>query len=56
MKMYCRSCHRTHEAWTRLNDGFICGCCGSRERNPQILPVNREQEPVRRPVLRLKPA
>jgi hypothetical protein len=40
MKAYCKHCHTVHAAWNRLNDGYICGLCGTRERDPQVTPVN----------------
>lgn len=39
MRAYCKSCDREHSAWNRLNDGMICGLCGTRERDPQVKPV-----------------
>lgn len=43
MTAYCKSCHCTHSAWSRLTNGYICGLCGARERDPQVTPVNAEQ-------------
>ncbi len=40
MNAYCKHCHRTHAAWNRLNDGYICGRCGARDRDPQVRPVS----------------
>ena len=40
MNAYCKRCHRTHAAWTRLNDGYICGRCLARDRDPQVKPVS----------------
>ncbi len=40
MKGYCKTCHCSHFAWNRLNDGYICGLCGTRERDPHVTPVN----------------
>lgn len=40
MMTYCKHCRRNHAAWIRLNDGLICGRCGSYERNQQIVPLN----------------
>lgn len=57
MMLYCKNCHHTHAAWTQLNDGLICGRCGARERNPQIIPLTLkrlEREP--RTARRLKSA
>lgn len=40
MDAYCKHCHYSHAAWNRLNDGYICGRCGARERDPQVTPTN----------------
>ncbi len=40
MTAYCKNCHCTHSAWTRLTNGCVCGLCGTRERDPKIMPVN----------------
>ncbi len=47
MKCYCKSCRRSHAAWNRLNDGYICGHCGTRERDPQVMPVNAHEPKVK---------
>ncbi|HLV35109.1 MAG TPA: hypothetical protein VKY59_08360 [Spirillospora sp.] len=41
---YCKHCHQTHAAWTRLNNGVICGLCGTRERDLRVTPVNAQTE------------
>lgn len=56
MMMYCRTCHRTHRTWIRLNNGVICGRCGARVTNARIVPFNKHEEPARPSLLRLKPA
>ena len=56
MTLYCKTCRRTHGAWTRLNDGMICGRCGTRERNPQIVPIDQYMDRERRTIRRLKSA
>ena len=56
MRIYCKTCRRTHEAWTKLNDGLICGRCGNREHNPQIVPLYQHVERERRSLHRLKSA
>ena len=43
MSAYCKNCQRSHAAWARLNDGHICGLCGTRERDPQVTPINKPQ-------------
>jgi hypothetical protein len=40
MNAYCKHCHRTHAAWTRLNDGYICGRCLARDRDPLVKPIS----------------
>lgn len=41
MDAYCNTCHASHAAWTRLNDGEnICGRCGTRHRRQRIIPLN----------------
>lgn len=40
MQAYCKNCHRTHAAWNRLNDGLICGRCGTRDRDPLVKPIS----------------
>ncbi len=44
MNGYCKNCHHTHAAWTRLTNGVICGLCGARERDPRVVPVNARAE------------
>lgn len=44
MNGYCKHCHCTHAAWTRLNNGFICGHCGTRERDLRVVPINAQTE------------
>ena len=39
MVTYCKHCRRNHAAWTRLNDGVICGRCGTRNRDQRIVPL-----------------
>ena len=56
MMQYCKTCRCTHGAWTRLNDGLICGRCGTRERNPQIVPIDKYMDRDRRTIRRLKSA
>jgi hypothetical protein len=51
MTGYCKNCHHTHAAWTRLNNGVVCGLCGARERDLRVMPVNVQSE--RRGTMRL---
>ena len=44
MTGHCKNCHSTHSAWTRLNDGVICGLCGARERDLRVVPVTPHDE------------
>lgn len=44
MNAYCKNCHHTHAAWTRLNNGMICGLCGTRERDLRVTPVHVRAE------------
>jgi hypothetical protein len=44
MNAYCKNCHHTHAAWTRLNNGMICGLCGTRERDLRVTPVHIRAE------------
>ena len=44
MRVYCKNCGREHAAWNRLNDGLICGLCGTRERDPQVKPVHTQEK------------
>lgn len=39
MTGYCKRCQCSHSAWTRLNNGVICGRCGSRERDLRLRPI-----------------
>lgn len=46
MQIYCKSCRQTHPVWNRLKDYLICGHCGSRVREAELLvtsPTLREQ-------------
>jgi hypothetical protein len=59
MNAYCKHCRSEHAAWTRLNDGYICGLCNTRERDPQVRPVGsgesvRLPSAVAHPVRRLR--
>jgi hypothetical protein len=44
MNGYCKNCHQTHAAWTRLTNGVVCGLCGARERDLRVIPVNVRAE------------
>ena len=44
MNAYCKNCHHTHAAWTRLTNGVVCGLCGTRERDLRVMPVNVRAE------------
>jgi hypothetical protein len=44
MNGYCKNCHHTHAAWTRLTNGVVCGLCGARERDLRVMPVNVRAE------------
>lgn len=44
MIAYCKTCHSTHAAWNRLNDGAICGLCGTRERDSRVVPPHAQVE------------
>lgn len=46
MQIYCKNCRQTHPVWNRLNDHLICGRCGCRVRESELLvttPHLREQ-------------
>lgn len=45
MMAYCKVCRCSHAAWARYNDGAICGRCGTRLRNHQIVPLNASLHP-----------
>lgn len=48
MTAYCKTCRCEHAAWNRLNDGYICGLCGTRVRDLYVQPFNApENKPTR---------